>query len=136
MPSLFNCIVGGSVTLRSSNPFDTPKIDLGYLTHPFDLEAVREGARIVRRFFAGPAWSDYLAAPLTIGPEEPGFEEQVRDAISSTWHPVGTAAMSAKGSKSGVLDPDLRVKGVKGLRVVDASVFVSLITHVNILKLC
>lgn len=122
---LTDYLAGGSVTLRSSNPFDTPKIDLGYLTHPFDLEAIREAARIIRRFFAGPAWSDYIAAPLALGPDDPGFDEQVRNAISSTWHPVGGAAMSAKGAKSGVLDPDLRVKGVKGLRVVDASAFVS-----------
>ncbi|KAJ3521273.1 hypothetical protein NMY22_g12382 [Coprinellus aureogranulatus] len=113
----------GSVTLRSTNPYDTPKIDLGYLSHPFDLEAIREGARIIGRFFAGPAWSGYVTAPLTVGPDDPGFDEQVRTLISSTWHPVGTAAMSAKGAKSGVLDPDLRVKNVKGLRVVDASAF-------------
>ena len=113
------------MTLRSTNPFEAPKIDLGYLSHPFDMQAIREGARILRRFFAGPAWSDYIAAPLTIGPDEAGFEEQVRAAILSTWHPVGTAAMSARGAGSGVLDPDLYVKGVRGLRVVDASAFVS-----------
>jgi choline dehydrogenase len=113
------------VTLKSNNPFDAPNIDLGYLSHPFDIQAIREGARILRRFFVGPAWSDYIAAPLTIGPEEAGFDDQVRTWILSTWHPVGTAAMSARGSRMGVLDPDLRVKGVKGLRVVDASAFVS-----------
>ena len=113
------------MTLKSNNPFDHPKIDLGYLSHPFDIQAIREGARILRRFFAGPAWSDYIAAPLTIGPEEAGFEDQVCTWILSAWHPVGTAAMSVRGSKSGVLNPDLRLKGVKGLRVVDASAFVS-----------
>lgn len=123
------------MALRSNNPFDPPKIDLGCLSHPFEIQAIREGASILRRFFAGLAWSDYIAAPLTIGPGEAGFDDQVRTWILSTWHPVGTAAISARGSKSGVLDPDLRVKGVKGLRVVDASAFVS-DTSTNLIFSC
>ena len=114
--------LGGSVSLRSSDPFDHPLIDLGYLTHPFDLEAIREGARLVERFFSGPAWSDCVIGSLGPGPDdEDAFNEAVRSTISTTWHPVGTTAMGKKGKgEKGVLDSELKVKGVKGLRVVDA----------------
>ncbi|KAF5310450.1 hypothetical protein D9611_012317 [Ephemerocybe angulata] len=114
----------GTVKLRSNNPFDPPRIDLGYFNNPFDLEALREGARLAKQFFSAPSWSDYLAAPITADPDaaDPApFEDNTRDFVLTTLHPVGTAAMSARGSKAGVLDPDLRVKGVTGLRVADAS---------------
>ncbi|KAF6744686.1 aryl-alcohol oxidase [Ephemerocybe angulata] len=112
----------GSVSLASTNPFDHPIIDLGYLTHPFDLEAIREGARILRRFFSGPAWADYIVGPASPEPSSPEFDAAVKSTISTTFHYVGTTAMSKKGAKTGVVDPDLKVKGVKGLRVVDAGV--------------
>ncbi|TEB33980.1 aryl-alcohol oxidase [Coprinellus micaceus] len=110
----------GTVALASSDPFARPLIDLGYLTHPFDLEAIREGARLLQRFFSSPAWAGYVLAPITPDPETPAFDESIRAGISTTFHPTGTTAMSRRGAKTGVLDPDLKVKGVKGLRVADA----------------
>ena len=118
-------IVGGSVKLASSDPFAHPLIDLGYLTHPFDLEAIREGARLLQRFFSAPAWAGYILAPITPNPETPAFDESIRAGASTTFHPTGTTAMSRRGAKTGVLDPDLKVKGVKGLRVADAGSIVS-----------
>jgi choline dehydrogenase-like flavoprotein len=55
------------------------------------------------------------------------LDEYVRANSATIFHPVGTAAMSPKGAEWGVVDPDLKVKGVKGLRVVDASVLVSVL---------
>ncbi|TEB33993.1 pyranose dehydrogenase [Coprinellus micaceus] len=110
----------GSVSLASSDPFTHPVIDLGYLTRPFDLKAIREGARLLQRFFSGPAWTGYVLAPITPDPETPAFDEFVRGRITTVFHPTGTTAMSRRGAKTGVLDPDLKVKGAKGLRVVDA----------------
>ncbi|RXW13589.1 hypothetical protein EST38_g12265 [Candolleomyces aberdarensis] len=113
----------GAVKLRSSSPFDAPIINPGYLTHPFDVEAIREGARLAKQFFTGPAWDGYLTNPLTLDPDaDPAaYDESTRNTLITTVHPSGTAAMSARNAKNGVLDPDLKVKGVQGLRVADSS---------------
>ncbi|TFK19463.1 aryl-alcohol oxidase [Coprinopsis marcescibilis] len=116
----------GTLKLRSDNPFDAPIIDPEYLSHPYDLELFIEGARIAKRFYSAPIWDGFLLTPISPDPDTTPvaeFEAFLRSNIISTAHPVGTVAMSAKGAKTGVLDPDLRVKGVKGLRVADASVF-------------
>ncbi|EAU87899.2 aryl-alcohol oxidase [Coprinopsis cinerea okayama7 len=114
----------GSVRLNSSNPFDNPLIDSGFLTHPYDIEAYKEGYRMIKRFYELPIWKDRITGPFTIDPDvlsDGEFERRVRDELASALHPVGTAAMSSGRSRTGVVDPELRVKGVRGLRVVDAS---------------
>lgn len=115
----------GNVTLRSSHPFDDPIIDLGLLASEFDRFALREAVKSAQKFLTAPAWKDYVIGPagdiqnVTTDDE---LDALIRASAASAMHPVGSAAMSAKGSKWGVVDPDLRVKGVTGLRVVDASV--------------
>ncbi|KAJ2932946.1 hypothetical protein H1R20_g4155, partial [Candolleomyces eurysporus] len=113
----------GTVRLRSNNPFDAPIINPGYLTHPFDIEAIREGARLAKQFFTGPAWDGYLINPITLDPDtDPAaYDESTRNSLITTVHPTGTAAMSARNAKNGVLDPDLKVKGLRGLRIADSS---------------
>ncbi|TFK19462.1 aryl-alcohol oxidase [Coprinopsis marcescibilis] len=116
----------GTVKIRSNNPFDAPIIDPGYLSHPFDLEAFVEGGRIAKRFFGAPAWNGFIVAPVTPDPDTTplaDFHQFIRNNTITTVHPTGTAAMSARNARNGVVDPDLRVKGVRGLRVADASVF-------------
>ncbi|TFK19281.1 pyranose dehydrogenase [Coprinopsis marcescibilis] len=115
----------GSVKLASNNPFDKPIIDLNLFSHPFDIEAIKEGFRLMKLFYSGPAWEGYVTGfvgpdPDTLTPEE--FEKAVKETALTWYHPVGTAAMSAKGSRRGVVDGDLRLKGASGLRIVDASV--------------
>ncbi|KAJ3536351.1 hypothetical protein NMY22_g6071 [Coprinellus aureogranulatus] len=116
----------GSVKLRSSDPFEEPAIDLNLLTHPFDLLALKEGARMMKRWQAGSAWDGYITG--FIGPDPDAlsnedFEKIVRETAVTFLHPVGTAQMSRKGEKRGVVDGELRVKEADGLRIVDASVF-------------
>ncbi|KAF6745839.1 hypothetical protein DFP72DRAFT_1035491 [Ephemerocybe angulata] len=116
----------GSVKLNSTDPFVHPIIDQGLLTHPFDLAALKEGIRTAKKFYTGPAWEGYVLGfggpdPDVLSTEE--FETRAREVARTFLHPVGTAAMSSKHSKRGVVDSELRVKGATGLRVVDASVF-------------
>lgn len=120
--------LGGSVKLKSKNPFDVPLLDPGLLTTPFDVYTIIESVKSVHRFLAGPAWKGYIIKPFGGGANlvtDNDYLQFVRDFTTTQWHAVGTASMSAKGSSSGVLNPDLTVKGTTGLRVVDSSVFVS-----------
>lgn len=126
--ALTNDFAGGSVKIKSNNPLDKPLIDLGFLADPFDVLIIKEGVRIAKRWYQGPAYKDYITGflgpdPDTLADEE--FTERLQATAGTFWHPVGTASMSRKGSEKGVVDPDLKVKGVKGLRIVDASVIVS-----------
>jgi choline dehydrogenase-like flavoprotein len=119
---------GGSLKLKSNDPFDVPAIDLNLLSHPFDLEAIKASVRIMKRWNSGPAWDGYIRGfagpdPDLLSDEE--FEKTVRETAITFLHPVGTVRMSAKNSKEGVVDGELRLKGADGIRVVDASVFVS-----------
>ena len=117
---------GGTVKLNSTDPFDKPLIDPQFLTTEFDVIAMRECVRASKRFVAAAAWADSVLSPF--GPlsatSDSDIDEYVRGLAGTTYHPVGTAAMSSH-SKAGVVDQDLLVKGADGLRIVDASVFVS-----------
>jgi len=117
---------GGSISINSSNPFDAPLIDPNFFTTNFDIFAMREGVKSARRFITAPAWNGYTTgwftgANATTDDEIDAF---IRSTAVSTFHAVGTASMSPKGAPWGVVDPDLRVKGVVGLRIVDNSVVV------------
>ncbi|RDB17144.1 Pyranose dehydrogenase 1 [Hypsizygus marmoreus] len=114
----------GTVKLRSSNPFDAPLIDPALLKSDFDKAAMREAVRSALKFFSAPAWQDYIVAPIGISANSTDAEIDAYNSVATNtiFHPVGTASMSPKNAKNGVVDPDLRVKKVKGLRVVDVSV--------------
>ena len=120
---------GGTIKLKSNNPFDKPLIDPQYLTTQFDVVAIREGVKAVKNILAAPAFADYVEGPFgsafASAKTDAQIESYVRGLTSTIFHPVSTASMSSQFSKSGVVNPDLTVKGTEGLRVVDASVFVS-----------
>lgn len=86
---------------------------------------MREAMRSAQRFVEAPVFKGYLDAGLYKGKTDEELNEYIRTRTTNLHHPVGTAAMSARNAGFGVVDPDLRVKGVSGLRVVDSSVFVS-----------
>ncbi|KAJ3785320.1 aryl-alcohol oxidase [Lentinula aff. detonsa] len=125
----------GSITINGSNPFTPPIINPGYLTADFDIAAMKEALRIVYTFLNASVWDTYVLEPPAGLPSISDFfdmdardldaqlETYIRNSTASSAHPVGTVAMSAKGASYGVLDPDLKVKDVDGLRVVDASAF-------------
>lgn len=124
-------LVGGSITLNSSDPFSAPLIDPALLKSDFDLEVMKYSIRSAQRFVSSPVWKDYIIAPLNgaqnttmVGTDEE-LEAYIRANGGTVFHPVGTASMAPANAQWGVVDPDLRVKGLSGLRVVDVSVLVS-----------
>lgn len=94
------------------------------------MAAARDAIRNVRKFFAAKAFEGYIVSesPPSAGAEsDDELDAFISGNFITTWHPVSTAKMSPKGADYGVVDPDLKVKGVRGLRVVDASIMVSTI---------
>ena len=111
--------------MNSTNPFDHPLVDAGFLDSDFDIYLMRYGIEALKRFFSASAWADYSLTLTSPYPDdEEGQIDWIRDSASSAVHAVGTAGMSAKGASFGVVDPELKLKKASGLRVVDASVMV------------
>ena len=112
----------GALRLASPDPRAAPSIDPGFLTDPDDLERLARGFRLTRRILEAPALAPYRKKELwTAGVDsESAIRELLRERVDTIYHPVGTCRM---GSDEGaIVDPALRVRGVDGLRVIDASV--------------
>jgi choline dehydrogenase len=117
----------GTVRLGSRNPGIAPIVDPNYLSDDRDLRTMLEGIRIARRIGSEHALDDWCAEEMAPGPsvlDEESLREYVRATTSSYYHPVGTCAIGR--DERSVVDSELRVHGVDGLRVVDASVMPSL----------
>lgn len=119
---------GGSLTIGSNNPFDDPLIDPGFYTSEFDLATTREGIKSATKFVRAPVWENVvtdLLGPLANATTDAEIDDVIRNTAATGLHPIGTASMSPKNANWGVVDPDLLVKKVSGLRIVDASIMVS-----------
>jgi len=120
----------GRVWLRSADPRHKPAIDPAYLSDSTDIEPLVEGVRLAREFAAAGPLAKVCTEELAPGPEvhtDAEVREFIRRGIGTLYHPVGTCAMGgdsrlAAAKITSVVDPELRVRGVEGLRVVDASV--------------
>lgn len=115
----------GTVKLGSSDILAGPLIDPAMLSSKFDVQALREAIKSAKRFFAAPAWKDFVlgvVGPVANATTDQELEDFVRSTAFPSGHVVGTAAISAQGAPHGVVDPDLRLKHVSGVRIVDASV--------------
>jgi choline dehydrogenase len=113
----------GWVKLKSSRPEDLPAITLNIFSDQEDFETARQGIEIVRKIYRTPPQAELTGREIVPGAELTGKEEldeYIRANAGVTQHPVGTCAMG--GSPDSVCDPQLRVRGIDGLRVVDASV--------------
>jgi choline dehydrogenase len=114
----------GRLRLRSANPLWRPEIDAGYFTDPVDFDAMLAGCRALQEIVACAPLSTFISGPYlpSAGDRATDDElaEHVRGHTQTLYHPVGTAAMGS--GETAVVDPDLRVRGVERLRVVDASV--------------
>jgi choline dehydrogenase len=113
----------GWLTLKSANPKDAPAITLNNFADLADLRTARDGIRLARQIYATEPQASLTGEELLPGADKQTDDEldaHIRQWAGVTQHPVGTCAMG-HGSMS-VVDPQLRVHGIKGLRVVDASI--------------
>ena len=118
----------GTVFLESADPLAPPGIDPRYLSDPRDLATLIAGARMTRQIMKTPPLADYEQAELhglRDGMDDAEWESHVRARADTIYHPVGTCRMGV--GEDAVVDPALRVRGLEGLRVVDASVMPTLI---------
>lgn len=116
----------GSVHARSTDPKVAPKIVHNYLDTERDRKLSIEGFRLQRKIYAAEPFAKHATEELIPGPSVQTDEEILgfwaKEGMS-TYHPVGTAKMGAASDPEAVVDKELRVHGIEGLRVVDASVF-------------
>ncbi len=122
----------GRVRLASANPTDKVQIEAGYLSDAegHDRAMMLECVKLSRRIFAQDAFAPFRGEELFPGVEvrdAVDIDAYVRRKAESIYHPVGTCKMGSDEDAMAVLDPQLRVRGIKGLRVVDASVMPCLI---------
>lgn len=115
----------GTVSIRSADPHDAPAIAPNYLSTPEDRKVAADSLRIARRIASQPALAACSPSEYLPGAQYQSDEELARlagDIATTIFHPVGTVRMGRADDPSAVVDPHLRVLGVQGLRVVDASV--------------
>lgn len=117
----------GRVDIASRDPFAPPKIDPHSLEAPRDLDELAAGARLLRRLAAAPSLAAVIAEELVPGPrvrddDDRALRDDIRQRASTVFHPVGTCRMGPD-PRTSVVDARLRVHGIAGLRVVDASIF-------------
>ena len=123
-PTLVQPASRGRLTLASKNPLTPPAIDPRYFSQSRDLEILSEGARRSQEILESPIFEEFRGEAIFdadgIRQDPTALESLVRQEAETIYHPVGTCKMGL--DELAVVDPRLRVRGVEGLRVVDASI--------------
>jgi len=112
----------GRIDIRSADSADAPLIQPGYLTEPGDLRVMVEGVKLLRAIHASAPFADLVDAEISPGAQAADYDalaQAIRTSAGTVFHPCGTCRMGSDDCAP--LDPELRVKGVHRLRVVDAS---------------
>jgi choline dehydrogenase len=113
----------GRVHLAGSDPAAAPRVAANFMTDPADMQPLLHGLKLARRIFASKPFRRYGAVEVAPGPgvtDDAGLAAYVRRIAATAHHPVGTCKMGV--DEQAVVDPELRVRGVARLRVVDASI--------------
>jgi len=121
----------GSITLRSADPRDPPVIRFNYLSHPDDREEMRACVRLTREIFAQPAFTPFVGREIQPGTDiasDEAIDAFVARKVESAYHPSCSCKMGRADDPMAVVDNQLRVIGVEGLRVVDSSAMPSITT--------
>jgi choline dehydrogenase len=120
----------GRIRLRSADPRHRPAIDPGYLSDGgADARALVAGLKMAREFVTARPMAAICRSEMAPGAHirsDAELLEYVRSSVATLYHPVGTCAMGSEARWGSVLDPELKVRGISGLRVVDASVMPTL----------
>lgn len=120
----------GRLSLKSSDPNEKPSIIFNFFRDASTMDTLREGFRLVRKLVSQPAFKPHLDREVSPGPDvqsDGAIEAFIRQTVGTLFHPVGTCAMG-RGEMAVVEPLSLRVHGVEGLRVVDASVMPSIVS--------
>ena len=119
----------GEVFLKSADPFAAPGIDPKYLSDERDLQTLIRGAKMPRAMLAAPAMAKYKHKELfgvSDDTTDAEWEQHSRNRSDTVYHPVGTCKMGH--DEMAVVDRTLQVRGMQGLRVVDASIMPTLVS--------
>jgi len=120
----------GAIRLASPDPLAAPRIEIDFLATDHDLRMVRAGIRMAREIFNQRAVKPYAAVEIAPGPDKTSdadLDAYARATATTVYHPLGTCKMGPDSDDTAVVDPQLRLRGIEGLRVVDASVMPDLV---------
>lgn len=124
----FTLKVGGRIQLNSSDPHDKPSMDSHFLSDTDDVRLLIDAFKEVRKIAAAKPLADHLKDEVIPGKHvqtDEQIESWIRNNLGTVYHPVGTCKMGS--DEMAVVDDQLRVHGIKGLRVADASIMPTLI---------
>ena len=120
----------GRLALASADPQTPIRIEPNFFSRDKDLKTVRDGMRMAREVFAQAPLKRFggvESAPGRGKADDAAFDAYIRATATTVYHPLGTCKMGAARDETAVVDPELRLKGIDGLRVVDASVMPDLV---------
>ncbi len=121
----------GTVTLKSADPHDKPKILFNYMSHPDDWTEMRACVRLTREIFQQPAFAPFRGREIQPGADcvtDDQIDAFIAEHVESALHPSCTCKIGRPNDPMAVVDPELRVIGVQGLRVVDSGVMPTITT--------
>ena len=130
MVHLMRPLSRGNIELRTANPLDAPVINPDFLADQADVDTLRRGVREARRILAAAPFAAHRGEEVTPGAQyqsDAELDAAIRSQVGTAYHPIGTCKMGPDSDAMAVVDGQLRVRGIAGLRVADASIMPNII---------